>query len=338
MHEETFTNPVAEGYFADPFAVRHGDTWYAYGTGPDWEPAHHRTAAFEVRRSRDLVHWDSLGPRLRIPSLPLPDDPSERRELWAPEVVEIDGRWWMWYSTGIADRGHQLRVAVAEEPDGMFEDQGVELAPDQPFAIDPDPFRDDDGTWYLYYARDVLEGERVGTSIAVDRMLSPTPLAGRPRAALLPTADWQIFRRGRPIYGATYDWHTLEGPFVRRRHGRYWMLFSGGAWTNASYGVSYAVADDPMGPFVEPDPGPALLRTVPGLVGPGHCSVVEGPDGGDWLVYHAWDEAMTARQMCIERLDWTPDGPRVAGPTAGPQPVPGAPGSRLQPGVGRAAG
>ena len=28
----TFTNPVYPAYFADPFVLRHGDRYYAYGT------------------------------------------------------------------------------------------------------------------------------------------------------------------------------------------------------------------------------------------------------------------------------------------------------------------
>ena len=109
-----------------------------------------------------------------------------------------------------------------------------------------------------------------------------------------------------------------------KRHGRYWCLYSGGAWTSADYGVSFAVADSPLGPFSEPGfAGPALLRSRAGrLVGPGHCSLAVGPDGEDYLVYHAWDPEHTARRMCLDRLEWTPGGPRTSGPTTDPQPVP----------------
>ncbi|HEX5829267.1 MAG TPA: glycoside hydrolase family 43 protein [Candidatus Limnocylindrales bacterium] len=331
MSSATFTNPVAEGYFADPFVMRHGDRWYAYGTGREGgAAAAERGRVFEVRRSGDLVHWESLGHALETPDLPPPEQPGEHREYWAPELAWIDARLYLYYSTGIEDRGHVIRVAVADDPEGVFEDLGVELTPHERFAIDADPFQDDDGQRYLYYARDVLDGDRAGTSIAVDRLVSPTRLAGEPVAVLPPSADWQLYKRRRLIYGTVYDWHTLEGPFVRKRLGRYWMLFSGGAWTGDTYAVSWAVADSPLGPFTEPAAGregdPAiLLRTVPGLVGPGHCSVVEGPDGEDWLAYHAWDEGLEARRLCLDRIEWTPDGPRTAGPTVGPQPAPATP-------------
>ncbi len=232
---------------------------------------------------------------------------------------------YLYYSAGVEDRGHALRVAVSEMPEGPFRHTGGILTPDEPFAIDPHPFRDDDGTWYLYYARDRLEGERVGTSLVVDRLVDMVGLAGEPVPVLTATADWQLFQRERPMYGAIYDWYTLEGPFVVKRLGRYWCLYSGGAWTSTDYGVSFAVADSPLGPFSESDvTGPALLRSLPGqLEGPGHCSVVVvGADGQDYLVYHAWDPDHRARRMCIDRQEWTVDGPRTNGPTAEPQPVP----------------
>ncbi|HET7830763.1 MAG TPA: glycoside hydrolase family 43 protein [Candidatus Limnocylindrales bacterium] len=321
MRSVTITNPVAEGYFADPFVMRAGDAWYAYGTGPEGDAADVvHDGAFEVRRSDDFVTWRRLGFALRTPDLPPPEVPGEHRKWWAPEVAELDGRWYLYYSTGIEDRGHRIRVAVADAPDGPFDDLGLELTPDERFAIDPHPFVDDDGARYLFYARDLLEGERVGTSIAVDRLVTPTRLAGSPVPVLPPSADWQLYRRGRPMYGSVYDWHTLEGPFVRKRLGRYWLLYSGGAWTGDTYAVSWASADRPLGPWTDAGPAiPPLLRSTADLVGPGHCSVVEGPDGGDWLAYHAWDPALTARRMCLDRIEWTEDGPRTEGPTVSPQ-------------------
>ena len=43
-------------------------------------------------------------------------------------------------------------------------------------------------------------------------------------------------------------------------------------------------------------------------------------DGRDWVVYHAWDAAMKVRQMCVDPLVWTPEGPRCT-PTVTPQKV-----------------
>jgi len=121
-----------------------------------------------------------------------------------------------------------------------------------------------------------------------------------------------------------YDWHTCEGPFVVRRQERYWCLYSGGNWQQPSYGVSVASAPTPLGPWTEePADGPQVIRTVPDRVhGPGHASVVTDDAGEDWLVYHAWDPAHSARRMCLDRLEWTPRGPVCAGPTTTSRPAP----------------
>ncbi len=66
----------------------------------------------------------------------------------------------MYYSVGIGDKNHRVRVATADSPEGPFLDSGSVITGDDPFTIDPHPFRDDDGHWYLFYARDFLEGER----------------------------------------------------------------------------------------------------------------------------------------------------------------------------------
>jgi beta-xylosidase len=308
-----FTNPVFPGSFADPFVLRHGDWYYAYGT----DTVRTSGRAFEVLQSQDLVSWRSLGRCLGGIA-------RTSRDYWAPEVAAAEDRFYLYYSVGVGDRDHRIRVATADRPEGPFEDARRVLTPGERFAIDAHPFQDDDGQWYLFYARDRLEGERVGTSLAVDRLVDMMTLAGDPTPVLEASADWQLFKARREMYGQVYDWHTLEGPFVVKRHGRYWCFYSGGAWTGAGYGVSFAVADSVLGPWVEPaGEGPALMRSRPGqLEGPGHNCVVVGPDGEDYIVYHAWDPGHTARRMCIDRLDWTPDGPHTDGPTATPQPIP----------------
>jgi GH43 family beta-xylosidase len=138
------------------------------------------------------------------------------------------------------------------------------------------------------------------------------------------SADWQIYERHRTMYGTEWDaWHTVEGPFVVARAGKYYCFYSGGSWLTPHYGVGVGVADSVLGPYRElrRRDGPAVLRTVPGkVIGPGHNSVTSGPDEHTlFMVYHAWDAGQTARRMCIDPLVWTADGPRCLGPTTGPQ-------------------
>jgi beta-xylosidase len=318
VNGRTYTNPVFDGYLADPFVLRQNGEYYAYGTGPCGP-------SIPVLHSRDLVNWRPLGEALILRD-------GDFEALWAPEVAYDDGTFFMYYSAGGNEgEGHRLRVATSPDPAGPFEDTGTVLTPDEPFAIDAHPFRDD-GRWYLYYCRDFLEpdeGDRVGTGIVVDRLLGMTRLAGERRTVVRPHAEWQLYERRREWYGRVWDWYTVEGPFVRKHDGRYYCLYSGGAWREPNYGVSYVVADSPMGPFVtqEDGEGPGVLRTVPGrVVGPGHASVALAPDNAsEYLVYHAWDPGHTARQMRIDPLIWDGGRPACSGPTLGPGPAPPLP-------------
>ncbi len=320
MSGQTYTNPVHGSYLGDPFVLKHNGEYYAYGTVPLGE------LAFPVLHSRDLANWRPLGK-----ALTLQDDAFEA--LWAPEVAYDNGTFYMYYSAGGEEgQGHQLRVATASRPTGPFEDSGAVLTPDDPFTIDAHPFRDEDGRWFLYYCRDFLdpgaEG-RVGTGIVVDRLVDMTRLGGERRTVVRPHADWQLYERQREWYGRVWDWYTVEGAFVRKHEDRYYCIYSGGAWREPNYGVSYVVADRPTGPFA-PEAnaeGPDILRTSPGrVIGPGHASVVPAPDNAhEYLVYHAWNTGHTSRQMRIDPLNWSERGPASSGPTLDPQPAPPLP-------------
>ncbi|MGV3722622.1 MAG: glycoside hydrolase family 43 protein, partial [Actinomycetota bacterium] len=288
----TYTNPVYPADFPDPFVLRFNGCYYAYATSP------RRVAAagqpvFPMLSSRDLVHWEPHGEALPAPDLPGID------AYWAPEVAYSNGKFYLYYAAGNdADPNHHLRVAVAEHPLGPWQDSGRNLTPGELFAIDAHPFRDPvEGRWYLHYARDSVTPPLAGTGLAVDELVTMEELAGSPREVLRPFADWQVFELQRAIK-QHLDWYTVEGPFVMRKGGRYLCFYSGGRWENPNYGVSFATADSPLGPWREEAglAGPPLLRTTPTVIGPGHNSVVVGPDLiTDYIVYHGWDQTGTGR-------------------------------------------
>lgn len=285
---------------ADPAVLRTADGWIAYGTGPV-EGGRAVPAAF----STDLVTWQGIGNVL----VALPPEAGD--SYWAPEVCERDGAWWMYYSVGHGDRGHLIRVARAEEPRGPFHDQGVVVTPEELFAIDASPCRLEDGSWWLFFARDVLEHERPGTHLAAAPLLTPSS-AGKTISILAPYADWQLFERGRQNYDAVYDWHTLEGPHVVARDGKLLMTWSGGSWQGPGYCTAWAWATEPEGPWTVPaDGADVLLRSDEEFIGPGHNSVTRGPAGQDVIAFHARDEARTGRYMHLRELEIDADAPSV---------------------------
>src|SRR5207237_10308256 len=49
------------------------------------------------------------------------------------------------------------------------------------------------------------------------------------------------------------DWegHLIEGPFVTRQEGRYWLFYAGNDFATPSYGIGGAVADHAPGPYTK---------------------------------------------------------------------------------------
>jgi GH43 family beta-xylosidase len=186
----TYTNPVYEGYFADPFVWEYQGVYYAIGTGAaeaqgqvdeiaeaSGVDSTNKLRVFPLLRSLDFLNWHFVGNALTRP------DPALGDNFWAPEVAYCDGKFYLYYSVGHEDKNHQLRVAKSDTPNGPYEDVGEPLVDPKScsFAIDPHPFRDDDGQWYLFYARDFLDtegGVRAGTALFVDQLQSMTKLKG----------------------------------------------------------------------------------------------------------------------------------------------------------------
>ncbi len=310
-----FANPVFAEYLADPFCWRHDGVYYAVGTGRE-ECGTNGLAdrVVPMIKSTDLNHWQRVG-RVLVP-------PKEEFGscFWAPEVAFHGDKFYMYYHPCGNGKGYHIRVAVADRPEGPYLDTGRPLTDvtRNPFAIDAHPFRDDDGQWYLFYATDFLDFTATtfrGTALVVDRLRTMTELEGNPQVVMRAHWPWQRYQANQASHGVTADWYTLEGPTVRKRDGRYYCFYSGGCYQNDSYGVDWLEADRIGGPWREIgcERGPQLMRSVPGqVIGPGHHSIVTTPDGADHVVYHAWNAAMSDRLMCVDRLDWTANGPSIA--------------------------
>jgi beta-xylosidase len=319
----TYTNPVYTGSMPDPTVIRYQGVYYAFGTTGD---ARVNGRIFTLLRSTNLVRWEERGGAM------IPPSSNPHYQYWAPEVTYAGGKFYLYYAMGgVEPERFQNRVAVSAAPEGPYVDTGNVLADSENnrFTIDPFPFRDDDGQWYFFYScnfTNTEHGEHVGTGIKVDRLVDMTRLAGEGHVVVRPRFDWTLYEANRrmDVYDRTYDWHTIEAPCVLKHDGRYYCIYSGANWQTSRYGLDCVVADHPLGPYTGQGDTARVLHGIPGKVrGTGHNDIVTGPDGHtQYFVYHAWDSAMETRQLCIDKLVWTPDGPRCDGPTRTPQPAP----------------
>lgn len=300
----TFTNPVFDESFPDPGVLLLDGVYYAYGTnGP--------RGNMPVLTSTDLVHWEFRGDGLPV----LPSWASPGR-MWAPEVAEVDGRFILYFTIRATGPNRQcVGRAVSNSPLGPFvDDTGRPLIceADEGGSIDASPFRDDDGSLYLYWKND---GNAIGipTNIYAQRLSADGLSLTGERVTIL-TND-----------PSGWHGHVIEAPQIHQNDGKYYLFYSANAFDGPAYAVGYAVLDSPLSPAVDAPENP-ILATVEGVEGPGHCSVVrwtDGPAGSTWVLYHAWNADHSARTMWLDRVEWVDGKPVVHGPTVTPQPIPG---------------
>jgi hypothetical protein len=84
------------------------------------------------------------------------------------------------------------------------------------------------------------------------------------------------------------DWegHLVEGPFIWKEQGRYWLFYAANDFTDPAYGIGVAVADSVFGPYTKRQR--PLLSSAKSWSAPGHPSVARGPDGTPHIFFHAF--------------------------------------------------
>ena len=83
-----------------------------------------------------------------------------------------------------------------------------------------------------------------------------------------------------------WEGHLVEGPFLWKQDGRYWLFYAANDFTDPAYGIGVAVADHPLGPYSkQPEP---LLKSARSWSAPGHPSVARAPDGTPHIFFHAF--------------------------------------------------
>lgn len=273
----TYRNPLLPDVgIADPHVIRVKDRYYLYATT--------HTRGYDVYQSSDLVNWTNRGSVFADP----------RGGAWAPDVFHDrrNGKFYLYYTDNVPDAKpggpqKQIGVAVADSPLGPFTDKAV-LATD---AIDAHLFQDDDKRFYLYYV-DLFRGFK----IKAQPMANPLTKQGGAKTIIRPTEPWE------KVSG-----EVTEGPFMLKRNGIYHLMYSGTGADSPNYSIGYATARSPLGPFTR-FPGNPIARRGGKVLGPGHHSVVEGPDGNLWLVYHQkWGEEKSFKRfLAIDPL-WFDD-------------------------------
>jgi len=289
--EKTYTNPLINKYLADPFILYESDYYYLFATGRAEDERF-----IPIYRSADLVKWEFVRGAVSRGA----QTDWNYKNFWAPELRKFNEKYYLYYtaSPGTTENntGNRVGLAISENIEGPYDNFGVIVTH---ASIDGHVFTGRNKDMFIFYT--IEHGNHDGLqagNIYADKLLNPTKTEGKP-VPILTHHRWQ------------------EGPFILYRDKTYYLTYSCGAWTNATYHVRYATSDSLLGPYKEhPD---TLLKSNVMVKGPGHHALFTDLKGKDWIVYHGWDTAFTARYPRIDRL-YVSDGIlRSDGPTTGPQ-------------------
>ena len=120
---------------------------------------------------------------------------------------------------------------------------------------------------------------------------------------LVPFEDGTVYKEVTPE-------NYVEGPFMFKKDGKYYFMWSEGGWGGPDYSVAYAISDSPFGPFkrvvkiLQQDPSVATSA--------GHHSLLHVPGTDDYyIVYHRRplnDNARDHRVTCIDKMTFDKDG------------------------------
>jgi GH43 family beta-xylosidase len=292
-----FKNPLlASG--PDPWVVRHnGMYYYMHTTGHNLVMRKTKNMS-ALAQSTETVIWrpPAKGPNAR--------------DIWAPELHRLNGKWYVYYTAGSSDSIHPQHTFVlentAEDPTtGSWTDKGQIADPAHPehFAIDGTLFEHKGNNYFIWSGHN---GKDAVQRLYIARMKDPWTLASSKVEIAAPQYPWE--QNG-----------INEGPeILRNTKGEVFLVFSAcGCWTeNYILGImKLKPGADPLQPaswIKSPEP---VLQSKPenGAYAPGHNGFFKSPDGKeDWIIYHANSKAGQGcgnlRNPRIQKITWNTDG------------------------------
>src|SRR5688572_24921483 len=282
----TSGNPVFPGWYADPEGIIFNNRYWIY---PTYSAPYNEQVFFDAFSSEDLITWTKHS---RIA------DTSTirwvKRALWAPAIIEKDSKYYLFFGANDIQNDQEyggIGVAVADNPAGPFRDYlGKPLIDKfhngaQP--IDQFVFKDKDD-YYLIYG-----GWRHCNIARLNKDFT----------GFIPFDDGTVFKEITPE-------KYVEGPFMFKRNGKYYFMWSEGGWTGPDYSVAYAISDSPFGPFKRVDK--ILQQNEKIATGAGHHSVIKHPKNEEYyIVYHRRplnETDRNARVTCIDQLVFDKQG------------------------------
>lgn len=259
-----------QGDYPDPTIVKDGEDYYMTHTPNYYKPG------FLIWHSRDLMKWEPIAHAAT----------DWAGSAWAPDFQKVGDTFYIYFP---ADGTNW--VITAQDVHGPWSEP-IDL---KIKGIDPGLVVTPEGKRYLF-----------------TNMGNVTPLTddGLARAGETKRvyAGWKY-----PAEWAT-ECGCLESPKLIYHNGYYYMTsaMGGTAGPATSHMAICARAKDIYGPW-ENSPYNPIVHTYSASEewwSKGHGSIIEGPDGQWWIIYHAYRKGAHAigRHTLMEPIEWTKGG------------------------------
>lgn len=290
-HEFRYTNPITRDSaisMRDHFIIKVYDKWYCVGTSePVWTGLN---PGVRLLVSADLVHWKQHS--FLIDAKTLPADCPYNGRFWAPEIHFIKNKYYLTVNSGKVTaedpkgmRTHSVWLFSSDAVTGPYKLVNGPLTPQ--YNNDATLFEDEDGQTYLYCSGNGLFQAKI--DLKTGKLTTPIEKFLDKKQPGWP--EWMI--------------GGIEGPFVIKKEGMYFMFFS--TWTRG-YEVGLLKSKNPLGPWELASPEPVFGTRKKGYrqelakaggydhlkfqdtedpyQETGHNALFEGPDGQLWSSCH----------------------------------------------------
>jgi len=215
-----------------------------------------------------------------------------QKQMWAPDAAEKDGIYYLFFPAKDREGIFRIGVATSTSPTGPFLPQPEPIKGS--FSIDPAVFKDDDGSYYMYFGgiwggqlqrwrSGIFRKEGDGPLVHIPEDHEPAlcakvaKLTGNLLDFTEPPKDVVIVdENGKPLLQGDNERRFFEASWMHKYNGKYYFSYS----TGDTHFICYAVGDNPYGPFTYKG---IVLNPVVGWTN--HHSITEF-EGKWYLFYH----------------------------------------------------
>lgn len=272
----TFLNPILSGDRPDPTILKDGEDYYMTFSSFNSIPG------IMIWHSKDLVNWRPIGPALH----------RHIGTVWALDLCKHGDRYYVYIPAIPPGKPWSTFVIWADHIEGPWSDP-IDLGLQH--CIDPGHMVGEDGKRYLF-VNGIRKIQLTDDGLATVGELGPAYDPWRY------PEDWIV------------ENFAPEGPKLFKRGKWFYLVTAVGGTAGPVTGhmVIAARSQSIHGPW-EHHPDNPLVRTLSEREpwwSLGHATLVEGPSGDWWMVYHGYENGFRTlgRQTLLDPVEWTDDG------------------------------